>query len=116
MANHQSFAQPLHKRIKIDSAIERTKGRGTNVRTLTALADGVTLRAHSPLLERDPRLSSIDHNRLPLVLCSKRDNMTALLTSKGQQFRMRPETGHRTFKFHGAPAQFAAERDKRGLG
>ena len=47
MANHQPFAQPLHERIKIDSAIERAKGRGANVRALTALADRMALRAHS---------------------------------------------------------------------
>jgi hypothetical protein len=47
MADHQPFAQPLHKRIQIDSAIERTKGRGANVRTLTAFADRMALRAHS---------------------------------------------------------------------
>src|SRR6516165_1328126 len=47
MADHQPFAQPLHKRIQIESAIERTKGRGANVRTLTAFADRMTLRAHS---------------------------------------------------------------------
>jgi len=47
MSNHQPFAQPLHKRIKIDSAIERAKGRGANVRALTALADRMALRAHS---------------------------------------------------------------------
>jgi len=37
MANHQPFAQPLHERIKIHAAIERAKGRGTSVRTLTTL-------------------------------------------------------------------------------
>src|SRR5262244_2724478 len=47
MANRQPFAQPLHERIKIDSAIERAKGRGANVRTLPAPADGMALRAHS---------------------------------------------------------------------
>jgi hypothetical protein len=47
MANHQPFAQPLHERIKIDSAIERAKGRGASVRTLPAPADGMALRAHS---------------------------------------------------------------------
>src|SRR5262249_17381195 len=47
MANHQPFAQPLHERIKIDSPIERAKGRGANVRTLPAPADGMALRAHS---------------------------------------------------------------------
>src|SRR6266567_2415224 len=47
MANHQPFAQPLHERIKIHAAIERAEGGGANVRTLTALADGMTLRAHS---------------------------------------------------------------------
>jgi hypothetical protein len=58
MANRQALAQPLHKRIKIHSAIERAKGRGTNVRALTALADRMALRAHSfcksptPLLQR----------------------------------------------------------------
>ena len=47
MPNHQPFAQPLHKRIKIDSAIERAEGRGANVRTFTALADRMALRAHT---------------------------------------------------------------------
>src|SRR5262249_30221770 len=47
MANHQSFAQPLHERIKINSAIERAKGGGASVRTLTAFADRMALRAHS---------------------------------------------------------------------
>jgi len=47
MADRQPFAQPLHKRIKIDSAIERAKGRGANVRASTALADRMALRAHS---------------------------------------------------------------------
>jgi hypothetical protein len=30
MADRKAFAQPLQKRIQIDSAIERTKGRGAN--------------------------------------------------------------------------------------
>src|SRR6516164_1983667 len=47
MVDHQPFAQPFHERIKIHAAIERAKGRGTSVRTLTALADGMTLRAHA---------------------------------------------------------------------
>ena len=47
MTNRQPFAQPLHERIKIDSAIERAKGRGANVRALTALADRMALLAHS---------------------------------------------------------------------
>src|SRR5262249_7456031 len=47
MANHQSFAQLLHERIKINSAIERAKGGGASVRTLTAFADRMALRAHS---------------------------------------------------------------------
>jgi hypothetical protein len=34
--------------------------------------------------------------------------MAALLTSKGQQFWMRPETGLPAVQFHGSPAQFAA--------
>jgi len=58
MANHQPFAQPLHERIKIDSAIERAKGGGASVRTLTAFTDRMALRAHpfrqraAALLER----------------------------------------------------------------
>jgi hypothetical protein len=47
MVNRQAFAQPVHERIKVHSAIERAEGRGTNVWTLTALADRMTLRAHS---------------------------------------------------------------------
>src|SRR5262249_61745027 len=47
MTNHQPFAQPLHERIKIDSAIERAKCRGANVRALTALADRMALGVHS---------------------------------------------------------------------
>src|SRR5262249_2358970 len=46
MANHQPFTQPLHERIKIDSAIERAKGGGASVRTLTAFTDRMALRAH----------------------------------------------------------------------
>src|SRR5262244_3533566 len=58
MANHQPFAQPLHERIKIDSAIECAKGGGASVRTLTAFTDRMALRAHpfrqraAALLER----------------------------------------------------------------
>src|SRR5262249_3143916 len=44
MANRQPFAQPLHERIKIDSAIERAEGRSANVRTLPAPADRMALR------------------------------------------------------------------------
>src|SRR6516162_2475182 len=47
MANDQPFAQPLHERIKIHAAIERAEGGGANVRTLTALADRMALRAHA---------------------------------------------------------------------
>src|SRR5262245_31939775 len=46
MANHQAFAQPLHERIKIDSAIERAKGGSASVRTLAAFPDRMALRAH----------------------------------------------------------------------
>jgi hypothetical protein len=47
MADREPFAQSLHERIKIHAAIEHAKGRGTNVRTLTTPADGMTLRAHA---------------------------------------------------------------------
>src|SRR5262245_13078451 len=58
MTNHQPFAQPLHERIKIDSAIQRAKGGGASVRTLTAFPDRMAWRAHpfrqraAALLER----------------------------------------------------------------
>jgi hypothetical protein len=58
MTDREALAQPLYERIKIDSAVELAKGRSANVRTLTALPDGMALRAHSfcksptPLLER----------------------------------------------------------------
>jgi len=58
MADREPFAQSLHERIKIHAAIERAKGRGTNVRTFTAFADGMTVGAHgfrqnaAALLER----------------------------------------------------------------
>jgi len=58
MADREALAQSLHERIKIDAAIECAKGRSTNVGTLTALADRMTLRAHvfrqssAALLER----------------------------------------------------------------
>jgi hypothetical protein len=47
MADREPFAQSLHERIKVHAAIERAEGGGTNVRTLTTPADGMTLRAHA---------------------------------------------------------------------
>jgi hypothetical protein len=47
MADDQPFAQPVHERIEIEPAIERAKGRGTNMRAGTSLGDRMTLRAHS---------------------------------------------------------------------
>src|SRR6266516_3117410 len=47
MVSHQALAQAVHESIEIHSTIERAEGRSTNVRTLTALADRMTLRAHS---------------------------------------------------------------------
>ncbi len=45
MVSHQALAQAVHESIEIHSTIERAEGRSTNVRTLTALADRMTLRA-----------------------------------------------------------------------
>jgi len=47
MVDHQAFAQAVGESIKIHSAIERAEGRSTDVRTPAALADRMTLRAHS---------------------------------------------------------------------
>ena len=47
MADREPLAQPLHERIEIHAAIERAKGRGTDVRARATRADGMTLRAHS---------------------------------------------------------------------
>ena len=47
MANRQPLAQALHEGIKIHAAVERAQGGGANMRTLTALADRMALRAHS---------------------------------------------------------------------
>jgi len=47
MADREPLAQPLHERIEIHAAIERTKSRGTDVRALATFADGMTLRAHA---------------------------------------------------------------------
>ena len=45
---------------------------------------------------------------LTFFLCRERDDMTALLASKGQQLWMRPNVGLPAVQFHGALAQFAA--------
>jgi hypothetical protein len=47
MADREALAQPFHERIKIHAAIERAKGRGASVWTVTTPADDMTLRTHS---------------------------------------------------------------------
>lgn len=51
--------------------------------------------------------------RLALVLYHQRDHVTALLTSKGQQLRMRPEVGFPALQLHGPTAQFTTGRHER---
>ena len=46
---------------------------------------------------------------LTFFLSRKRDDMTALLASKGQQFWMRSNVGLLAVQFHGPPAQVAAQ-------
>ena len=45
---------------------------------------------------------------LTFFLCRERDDMTALLASKGQQLWMRPNVGLPAVQLHGPLAQFAA--------
>jgi hypothetical protein len=45
---------------------------------------------------------------LTFFLCRERDDMTALLASKGQQLWMRPNVGLPAVQFHRPLAQFAA--------
>ena len=45
---------------------------------------------------------------LTFFLCRERDDVTALLASKGQQLWMRPNVGLPAVQFHGPLAQFAA--------
>ena len=72
MADHQPFAQPLHKRIQIESAIERTKGRGTDVRALATFADGIHCE-HMLSAKARPRCS----RRLELLSSARLDDVAA---------------------------------------
>ena len=79
-------------------------GSSTELKALMSAKKAQTVGARACDLASCDQLARPD---LTFFLCRDRDDMTALLASKGQQLWMRPNVGLPAVQFHGPLAQFA---------